>query len=340
MPEPDVSILLPVYNAAGTLDECLASLAAQTHTDYELVAVDDGSTDGSADRLEAWAGRDGRIRLIAQEHGGIVRALQTGLAACTGRFVARMDADDRSAPQRIARQAAYLEAHPEVDLVSCLVQAFPAEDVRGGFQVYVEWLNGLVTHEQICRELFVESPLPHPSVMFRRASVLAAGGYQDHGWAEDYDLWLRMFLAGQRFAKVPEMLVEWREHPQRLTRADSRYSLENFLRAKAHYLALGPLRERDAIIIWGAGMMGKRISKHLLFAELPVVLFVDIDPRKIGGMLRSRRVIGPEMLLENLGRWRRPIVLCAVGARGARRLIRRRLADMGLVEGADWLAVA
>ena len=290
--------------------------------------------------LEGWERREKRLKVIRQPHAGIVVALQNGMTACQGLYIARMDADDLAHPDRLALQVAHLEEHPEVDLVSCRVSAFPPEDVRGGFEVYIKWLNGLLTHEQIIREIFVESPLPHPSVMFRRDSVLSVGGYEDHGWPEDYDLWLRMYLAGSRFGKVPETLVSWRESPNRLTRSDSRYSLENFLRTKAHYLSRGPTIGRDGVIIWGAGMMGRRISKHLLREGLTLDSFVDVDPKKIGRTRRGRPIIAPDDLMERLERFQTPIVLAAVGARGARELIRERLNAMGLIEGTDWLGVA
>jgi glycosyltransferase involved in cell wall biosynthesis len=332
--------MMPCYNSAATLEECLASIAAQTFTDYEFVIVDDGSDDATPKILAAHAQRDPRLRVIRQAHGGIVRALQAGLSACLGDYVARMDADDLAAPARLAKQTAFLDAQPDVDVVSCLVNGYPEADVRGGFRVYLEWLNGLVSHEAIVREIFVESPLPHPSVMFRRQSVLQAGGYEERGWPEDYDLWLRMYIAGARFGKVPEVLLDWREHPDRLTRTDSRYSLENFLRTKAHYLLQGPLQGRDAVIIWGAGMMGRRLSKHLIRGGAPITAFVDIDPKKIGRTRRDRPIIAPEGLADAISSVRAPIILAAVGARGARILIRERLIEAGYLEGTDWLAAA
>jgi NADH/NAD ratio-sensing transcriptional regulator Rex len=112
------------------------------------------------------------------------------------------------------------------------------------------------------------------------------------------------------------------------------------LRAKAHYLARGPLKDRDAVIVWGAGMMGRRLSKHLQRNGLPLAAFVDIDPKKIGRTRRKRPIIPPEDLLTWWQRYERPAVLAAVGARGARALIRERLAQMGLREGQDWWGAA
>ena len=337
---PAISVLMPCYNTADTIEEALESLSGQTFSDFEIVAVDDGSTDKAAAILQGWQRRDPRLRVIHQAHAGILVALNRGLAACRAPLVARMDGDDRCPPERLASQAAFLEANPQVDVVGCLVEGFPTGQVREGYRVYMDWLNSLVTDEDIRREIFVESPLAHPSVMFRRAAVEQSGGYQDRGWAEDYDLWLRFYLQGRQFGKVPQVLLAWREHPGRLTRVDGRYSLENFLRAKAHYLALGPLADRSAALIWGAGMVGRRLSKHLLRQGVPLKGFIDIDPRKIGRTRRGLPIMDPEKLA---GWWRaqdRPVLLAAVGSRGARQIIRANLLALGLKEAEDWWAVA
>ena len=337
---PRVSVLMPCYNAAATLPEALESLRRQTLSDYELIAVEDGSTDATLQLLEDQASKDARLRIIPNVHQGIIAALNAGLEACSAPYVARMDADDCAHPERLEKQAAYLEAHPEVGLVSCRVTGFPPGQVRQGFSIYLEWLNGLLSDEQIRREMFVESPLPHPSLTLRRELLHQVGGYQDHGWAEDYDLLLRLYLAGARFAKLPEVLLEWREHPQRLTRTDSRYSLENFLRLKAYYLSLGPLAGRDAVLIWGAGMVGRRLGKQLARLGAPLKAFIDIDPRKIGRTQRGLPILPAEGLTDLWASFTNPVVLAAVGARGARPLIRHRLTKMGYREGQDWWSTA
>ncbi|MEW6566561.1 MAG: glycosyltransferase [Chloroflexota bacterium] len=337
---PALSVLMPCYNAAATLDEAVASILSQTLSDLELVAVDDGSSDGTLEKLQVWADRDERVRVVQQEHGGIIAALNAGLAACRAPLVARMDADDRSYPERLARQAAYLEQHPEVAVVGCRVAGFPPDRVRVGFQIYVDWLNSLVTPEDIARQIWIESPLAHPSVMMHQSWVEHLGGYQDHGWPEDYDLWLRLHLAGGRLGRVPEVLLDWRQHPDRLTRTDPRYSVENFLRTKARYLVEGPLKRRESVVLWGAGQMGRRLSKHLMRGGAPLAAFVDIDPAKIGRRRRGLPILAPDELSECWRRLPRPVVLAAVGARGARALIAQQLTTIGLVEGQDWWAVA
>jgi glycosyltransferase involved in cell wall biosynthesis len=337
---PVVSVLMPCFNAEDTLDEAMESLACQTMPDFEVIAVDDGSGDATPEILREWAKRDRRVQVISQPHQGIVVALNKGLRACKTNYIARMDSDDRSHPDRLKKQVAHLKDHPSAALVGCQVRAYPHEGVRRGFLIYITWQNSLLSDEDIRREMFIESPITHPSVIFRREWVERVGGYQDHGWAEDYDLWLRLYLEGAQFAKLGEVLLDWREGPDRLTRRDNRYSLENFLRAKAHYLVRGPLTGRDAVILWGAGMIGRRLSKHLARQGSSLVAFLDIDPKKIGGSLRGLPILSPDELPSQWGRYGNPVVLAAVGARGARQRIRVRLNQFGLTEGKDWWGVA
>lgn len=337
---PEVSVLLPCYNAEETIAEALQSLTAQTYPDFEIIAIDDGSTDQTLAILESWSNLDNRLKVFQQDHQGIIAVSNQGLEHCQGRFIARMDADDRTHPDRLKLQTAFLKQHPEIAVVGSLVEGFPAHQVGKGFHLYYDWLNSLVSPEDIAREIYIESPLANPSTMFRKEIIQKAGGYQDHGWPEDYDLWLRLHLAGNQFAKIPEILLAWREHPGRLTHQDSRYSVKNFLRAKAHYLARGPARNRDAVIIWGAGMTGRRLSKHLIREGLSVAAFIDIDPKKIGSTRRGKPVLAREELPALWTNYHNPILLTAVRARKARPLIRQKLLEFGFREGRDWWAAA
>ena len=337
---PQVSVLLPCFNAESTIEEALSSLADQSYRDFEVLCVDDGSTDKTVSILEDWNQRDSRFVVVKKNHRGVIQAANTGLTLCRAPIIVRMDADDRCHPDRIKLQREYLLDNPAVAVVGSLVNGFPRELVGEGFKLYYDWLNSLVTHEDISREIFIESPLANPSTTFRKSWVDRAGGYQDHGWPEDYDLWLRLYLAGAQFAKIPQVLLEWREHPERLTHQDSRYSVENFLRAKAHYLAKGPARDRDAVFIWGAGMTGRRISKHLAREGLPLTAFIDVDPKKIGSTRRGKPIISRDDLPALWKQYQNPILLAAVRARKARPLIRENLKKLNLVEGQDWWAAA
>ncbi|MCU0305600.1 MAG: glycosyltransferase [Thermoanaerobaculales bacterium] len=338
MAHPSVSVLLPVRDAAPWLEAALASLARQSLRDHEVVAVDDGSRDGSAVILDRWSAADPRLRVVRQPPLGLVPALERGLAECRAALVARMDADDVSHPRRLELQAALLAARPEVGVVGCLVRHFPAGAVGEGARLYETWLNSLADHRAMARERFVESPVAHPAVMVRRAVLEDAGGWRDLGWPEDYDLWLRLFDRGVGFATVERPLLFWREHPARLTRTDPRYSVASFLACKAHHLARGPLAGPRRVILWGAGRTGRRLAALLLAEGVAIDAVVDIDPAKIGGALRGRPVIAPGDLPARLGD--DVVVLAAVASRGARDLIRGRLVALGLVEGRGFWCVA
>ena len=335
---PRVSVLLPVSNARPFLKACLTSLQRQTFDDFEVIAVDDGSDDGSGELLESWAKADQRIRVFRRPHEGLVSTLNAGLERCRAPLIARVDADDANQPRRFELQLRWLDTHPDAGVVSCLVRHVPVHGVAEGFRIYETWLNSLVSHEAMMRERFVESPLAHPSVIIRREILDAVDGWRDEAWPEDYDLWLRLAERGVRFGKTPHVLYFWREHGGRLTRTDRRYSVENFLRAKTHFLIRGPLAGGRPVILWGAGQTGRRLSKHLLRAGAAIAAFIDIDSVKIGRTVHGIPVHPPD----DLPALRTPesIVLAAVASRGARELIRHRLKAMGLVEGRNFYCVA
>jgi glycosyltransferase involved in cell wall biosynthesis len=335
---PRVSLLLPVRDAAPTLERALASCLTQTWRDLEIIAVDDHSRDGSSEILRAAAEHDPRVQVIpAPDSGGIVTALQTAVGAARGELLARMDADDVCHPTRIERQVALLDAQPDLALVGCQVSIRkPDGDLGEGYARYQEWLNACLTPEQIARERFIESPLPHPSVMMRCDALEAAGGYRDVPWAEDYDLWLRMLAAGMRIAKVPEVLLEWEDGESRLSRRDGRYSLENFQHCKAHHLArIARMREHGAVI-WGAGPIGKRMARFLCEEGIAVHRFVEVNPRRIGKRIGGVTVCA----VGDIGEIGDTVHLGAVGQPGRRHEVRRCLLALGGTEGQDFLCVA
>lgn len=333
-------MLLPVRDARPFLRSSLASLARQTLAEHEIVAVDDGSTDGSSEFLESWREREPRLRVVRQGALGLVAALNRGLAECRAPVVARMDADDLSDRRRLELQLESLEGSGRPDVVSCRVTHFPPSSVGAGFRLYEAWLNGLCSHEAIVRERFVESPLPHPSVMVRRAALEEAGGYRDRGWPEDYDLWLRLAQAGRRFHKRPETLLLWRHHGRRLTLRDGRYSVERFLECKAHHLVRGPLAAGRPFVVWGAGPTGRRLVKHLQRRGAEPRAFVDIDPAKVGRTRRRVPIVSVDQLWGILADEPKTRVLSAVASRGGREAVRSALAGRGLVEGDRFWCVA
>lgn len=335
---PRVSVLLPVRDAADTLGECLASLRSQTLRGHEVIAVDDGSRDGSLERLRAAARDDPRLRVVAGPARGLVAALNEGLAHVRAPLLARMDADDVAHPERLERQALRLESDPALTALGSRVRLVGSPGTGNeGMRAYVEWQNGLLEPQAIARELFVESPLVHPSVTMRTEALRALGGYRDTGGPEDYDLWLRAAAASWRFAKLPDVLLDWRDGARRLTRTDPRYHADRFRAAKLDALAAGLLAGGRAVVIWGAGPIGKAWSRDLRAHGHRVAAFVEVDPDKLGQRIHGAPVVdvaGARHLP------RGPLHLGAVGNAAARERIRVEAQRLGLEEGRDFVAVA
>ena len=354
---PLVSVVLPVRNAAATIGRAVASIRTQTLTDWELIVVDDGSTDGTRDIVRELARAEPRMRVVEQAPTGVAVAANAGAAAARGEFIARMDADDVSHPERLAEQVAFLCAaeNCDVGVVGCLVEYGGDRVANAGYALHVDWVNSLVTPEQIALNRFIEAPLANPSAMFRRGLVAQLGGYRDGDFPEDYELWLRWLDAGVRIAKVPRLLLTWHDAPTRLTRTDARYSPEKFFRVKAEWIARevrriipnppsGERRVRDnapyprKIFVWGAGRHTRKRAAHLEAHGVQIVGYIDVDVKKTGRGIggTGRPVLAPEKIPPP----DEIFVLGYVTSRGAREFTRVELARRGFREGCDFLMCA
>jgi glycosyltransferase involved in cell wall biosynthesis len=334
---PRVAVLMPARDAERTVRAAATSILRQTFRDLSLVAVDDGSRDGTADALDRLAERDPRVRVLRTPPRGIAAALNVGLDRCDAELVARMDADDLAHPRRLERQLAALAALPRAWAIGAQVRAFPRLGVRQGMRRYVTWVNGLTTPELVARDLLVEAPLVHPAAVIRRDALERLGGWRDGPFPEDYDLWLRVAEAGGALSNVAEPLLLWRERPDRATRSDPRYALARHVALKCAHLRRTVLARRDEVALWGAGKTGKAFADALRREGAHAALFLEVDPRKIGRTLREAPVVAWEEAARLRGRL--PL-LVAVGAPGARDLIRAELAKLGFAEGLDFWCVS
>jgi len=330
------TIVLPFRDAQATLDDCLDSIQQQTMRDFDVVAVDDGSVDGSAALVRARAVDDPRICLLQPGRIGLVAALNLGLAQAAAPLVARMDADDVMLPERIELQCRRLDQQAEIALVGTQVELFSDAPIRAGYREYVRWQNGCCTPEQIAAAIYVESPLAHPSVMVRRNVVMAAGGYRDGDFPEDYELWLRLHRAGHKLAKVPSVLLRWRERADRLSRVDPRYARAAFDRLRARHLIDEPaVHDAAEVVIWGAGYRTRQRVRLLLERGVRPVAWIDISRKKIGQRIWGLPVQAPSWL----DRRPRPFVLVYVARHGAREQIAAQLDAYGYRVGLDYLSV-
>lgn len=205
--EPVVSVVMPVYQAAAFLAEAIESLLAQSHPDFELIAVDDGSTDGSDRILEHFAKRDARVLVVRTRHEGVIRARNAGLALARAPFIACMDADDVSLPERLSLQVSALTSRPEV---VCIGGAFDVIDASNRLLHRV--LQPCDHAAILSMALQGRSPICGSNAMFRRGEVLAIGGYDEAAsFVEDLELWLRLAEIG-RLANLPDVISRVRFH--------------------------------------------------------------------------------------------------------------------------------
>ncbi len=332
---PRISIVMPFRNAAATLPEALVSVLAQDFRDWELLAVDDHSTDGSAEVVREAVGGDFRVRLLFNAgRAGVVGASVTAGRAATSEWLARMDADDVSHPERLSRQWAMACERPELDVIGCRVEIL--SPLGDGMVRHVDWVNTRMKPDEIANARFIENPMIHPSSLMRRSAVEAAGGYLEVPWAEDHDLYLRMLERGAVFGKVPETLLKWRDSPGRLTRSDPRYGDACRHRMRAHFLSrMAAVKERG-VVIAGAGPIGKALALELQAESIAVRGFFDVHPRRIGEKIHGAEVAG----LDQFGRrWREAVLLSAVGVPGGREEVAGLAEKAGYVEGGDFWGV-
>lgn len=217
---PDVTVLMPAYNAERYLREAVDSILYQDLDDFEFLIINDGSTDRTAEILEEYASRDRRVRLLHQDNHGLVYALNKGLEEARGRYIARMDADDVSMHHRLGMQLAVLERNAGVALVT------------GGIEIIDPYSVHKANHftplkdRDLRRALWLGNPLYHPSVMFRKDMALQVGGYrEDFATAEDYDFYLRIAEIGELVA-VPAVILRYRVHPNTITRTKRKLQSE------------------------------------------------------------------------------------------------------------------
>lgn len=229
MMSPTVSILMPVYKTAPYLREAMDSILSQTFTDYELIVLDDCSPDNAGEIMDTYS--DPRIvRYKGEKNVGLSNILNVGIEMARGKYIARMDSDDLSYPDRLRIQVEYLESHPDIDLVSVGMQLFGAKD-----DVWVREPNP----EKVKINALFHSPILHASSMWRRERFEENGlrFRQEMVPSEDYDLWTRALVKGLKLVNLRQVLYKYRIHPtQATTRTDltaekDRIVQQNYLRA-------------------------------------------------------------------------------------------------------------
>lgn len=335
---PLVSILLPVKQWRDTTSEAVASLLSQTVSSFEILLI--GKDD--VQQILAKLPNDNRIRGIARQGSGIVAALNTGLAAATGTYIARMDDDDVAYPTRLEAQLDYLKAHPEVQLCAGKIRFIDStggtENVQTGNRRYANWLNALSGNEAIRAACYTECPMPHPTWLAHRNIWQSLNGYREFDGPEDYDFILRAMINGVVMGKPGDVVQDWREHAERLTYSDQRYRREAFTqcRAWAATQSNSGLNLHTGRKVWlcGTGKNARDWHDALLDQHVQVSGFVDIKPTNASRFKRDKPIIGYEDLPQ---RRENALVITALSEPAARSQLRTYFDQQQWIAGRDYI---
>ena len=316
-------------SAPDTLERAVHSILNQSYQDFELIIIANGSdshTLAIIDKLKSHQ----KISIAKLAEANLAGALNLGISQAQGPLIARMDADDYAHPDRLQLQVAYLDSHPEIGVVSCLVNHISDQQGQQGYAFHVEEINSLVNPRQHWLRRFVDSPVAHPSVMVRRSVFEEIGLYSDFDGPEDYELWLRALDAGVQFAKVEQSLLDWYDFDTRLSRVSTRYRPEVFFELKAKFLAkwFHSSQSGRPVWIWGYGKSVFEKSASLAKYDISVAGYIDLRSRP-----GQRVCIG----YSDLEKLKDPFILVYVSDRFGKKQISQHLDNEGYVEGQDYL---
>ena len=298
MTDPLISILMPVKNAAPFIKECLDSVLDQTYTHWELIAVNDHSTDESAQILTSYSEVDKRIRVVENVGQGIIPALQTAYKESSGELITRMDADDVMALNKLSEMARQLEHHGKGFIATGCVRYFSEGELGEGFKNYAKWLNELTQKGENFSEIYKECVIPSPCWMVYREDFERCGAFDTSIYPEDYDLAFRFYKQGLKVIPTHQVFHHWRDYEKRTSRTDDNYADNSFIALKCHYFLELDYDVNRQLVIWGAGWRGKKVAKYLLKANIPF-LWICNNKRKIGKFIYGIEMKSFECL-ENL----------------------------------------
>jgi glycosyltransferase involved in cell wall biosynthesis len=281
MQKPLVSILIPFKNTEEYLSVCLDSIINQTYTHWELLIVDDSSTDGSFKLVEEFAKKNSRIKLLKNTGSGIIDALQCAFNQSKGEFITRMDSDDIMRPNKLEVLTNALLAQGRKHIALGLVHYFSKEGIKNGYRSYEVWLNNLTKTGTNYSEIYKECVIPSPCWMIHKADLLACDAFSPNRYPEDYDLAFRFYKHGFKCIPCNDVLHEWRDYNTRTSRTHVHYAENHFIPLKLKYFLELDYKPEKTLVVWGAGKKGKAIAKILNEKQIPFAWICD-NPNKIG----------------------------------------------------------
>jgi len=234
---PKVTVLMPAFNAGKYIAEAIRSVLDQSFSDFELLIIDDGSSDDTLSVISRFT--DPRIRLFVQHNKGISAALNIGLQVAQGVYIARFDADDVCLPERLARQVWFLDGHPAYLITGC-----DAEYISENGEHLFDFSCAGHSHRELAENLYKFCPFIHSAVMYRKDAIIKAGGYSPfaHNF-EDYLLWVQLLKKG-KCCNLAEPLIKVRINPNSVT-IDEKWRGRRFRRMKRHIIRRGCITESE-----------------------------------------------------------------------------------------------
>ncbi len=257
-----VSILLPIFNAAPWLRETIQSIQSQSTLDWELICINDFSTDGSEAIIQEFDSLDPRIKLFSNLKKGIIPALQLALSKSTGEYITRMDADDLMAENRLMRMSEKLDVSPEKSIITGKVCYFSEGSLSEGFLKYQDWINDRNNQQDHFKHIYRECVVASPNWMMRRDELVNSNIFNCLIYPEDYDLVFHWRKNGFKIHTIDDVTLLWRDHPTRISKNSETYNQEALFKLKIDWF----MKSRDSeksLAILGAGTKGKITSRLL-----------------------------------------------------------------------------
>lgn len=289
MLQPLVSILIPFKNTEEFLPECLQSILDQEYQNWEVLAVDDHSSDKSNEIVHSYAHSDDRINVFHNQGNGIIEALKTAYSKSRGQLITRMDSDDIMVANKLEIMATSLVKHGENHLAVGQVHYFSDRGISNGYERYEKWLNRLTENGSNYSEIYKECVIPSPCWMIHREDLDSCGAFEPDRYPEDYDLTFRFYEKGLHIIPCNQVLHLWRDYDTRTSRTSEHYAQNYFLNIKLHYFLKLNYDNDSPLTVWGAGNKGKEIAKGLLERNIDFYWLCD-NPKKIG-----KSIYGKEM---------------------------------------------
>lgn len=293
--DPLISVLMPVKNAAPFLDECLRSIIDQTESNWELLAIDDGSTDSSAEILHQHASTDQRIKVFSNNGNGIIDALRTAYTASHGKLITRMDADDRMTANKLEVLKKNILTAGQGNVAVGQVAYFAEGKLGDGYRKYEQWLNALTATGSNYTDIYRECVIPSPCWMVHRDDLDRCGAFEPITYPEDYDLCFRFYEAGLAVVPCNAVLHHWRDHSARTSRNHPHYADNRFLELKLNWFLRLDHDPQRPLVLWGAGEKGKKLAQ-LLSSHGIAFHWICNNPNKIGKEIYGSVMQAPESL--------------------------------------------